>query len=864
MPVADMSASESKSITLKDLVAAGIDLVDAGEIDLSKLDQSSVTKLGTGALADGAATAAKLAADSATAVAGAAPITGNHRGRGWFNSSTGNLQVWDGAAFAQVVLPTAGIGDLQVTTDKLADGAITTAKVSALGSSAYAAGSVNTAALADLGVTTGKIALGAITAALLAAGAVETAALASAAVTYSKIQNLSGTDLLLGRASAGAGSVEEIPLTAAGRALLADISAAEQRDTLGLGTLATASGTWVNGSSFSGTSSGDNTGDQTITLTGDVTGSGTGTFAATIANGAITELKYAALSIPTGALRDDAVTAAKLADQSAEIVSNAAPSGDGAFVGQQWLNVSTAAVYSWTGAEWLQHDSGQLLAADVPNLDAAKIVSGEFPADRLAAAAVTRTKLANYAIGSIGEVFPTADFISQLHFNPLNKTFYMWDGNVYQPIGISSGAVVFAGTYNADDNEVDTVTSAGQALGLTVGSALPAAAAANAGYYVVVSESGTGTSPAPTSALAPPDILLSTGNEWTEIDVSAGYTAQSAVNVAFTPAGTIAASNVQAAIEEVSGDVGTTNTLAAAALPKAGGTVTGQLLIGTTGSLVFEGSVDDGFETALAVVNPTADRTITVPNETGTIVTTGSSGAITNAMVANEAAIAGTKISPNFGSQAISTTGSATAGRVNVIDSTIPQSGIFRPSDVILGFSAGSREGFRLLETGGLRQFSNASASTAAQFTSANGAGTSNNLITGLYSSTSFSDGTTSFVVRTNGNVLNTNNSYGSLSDEKLKENIVDASSQWADIKAIRVRNYNFKEGQRHKQIGVVAQEVEAVCPGLVTVSADRDDEGNDLGTETKAVSYSVLFVKAVKALQEAMARIEALEASIG
>ena len=42
------------------------------------------------------------------------------------------------------------------------------------------------------------------------------------------------------------------------------------------------------------------------------------------------------------------------------------------------------------------------------------------------------------------------------------------------------------------------------------------------------------------------------------------------------------------------------------------------------------------------------------------------------------------------------------------------------------------------------------------------------------------------------GNVTNTNNSYGSLSDVKLKENIVDANSQWDDIKALKVRNFNF------------------------------------------------------------------------
>jgi hypothetical protein len=119
------------------------------------------------------------------------------------------------------------------------------------------------------------------------------------------------------------------------------------------------------------------------------------------------------------------------------------------------------------------------------------------------------------------------------------------------------------------------------------------------------------------------------------------------------------------------------------------------------------------------------------------------------------------------------------------------------------------------------------------------------------------------FFVLGNGDVLNANNVYGSMSDIKLKENIIDASSQWSDLKALRVRKYNFKPetGQHtHTQIGLVAQEVEVVSPGLIHESPDLDAEGNDLGTVTKSVNYSVLYMKAVKALQEAMERIEVLE----
>jgi len=64
------------------------------------------------------------------------------------------------------------------------------------------------------------------------------------AITYAKLQNVSAADKLLGRATAGAGDVEEIACTAAGRALLDDASAGDQRTTLGAAAAgaATASG----------------------------------------------------------------------------------------------------------------------------------------------------------------------------------------------------------------------------------------------------------------------------------------------------------------------------------------------------------------------------------------------------------------------------------------------------------------------------------------------------------------------------------------------------------------------------------------------------------------------------------------------
>lgn len=123
--------------------------------------------------------------------------------------------------------------------------------------------------------------------------------------------------------------------------------------------------------------------------------------------------------------------------------------------------------------------------------------------------------------------------------------------------------------------------------------------------------------------------------------------------------------------------------------------------------------------------------------------------------------------------------------------------------------------------------------------------------------------GADKLAIRDSGNVVNANNSYGQFSDQRLKENIKDASSQWDDIKALQVRNFNFIDDDL-TQIGVVAQEVEtAGMSGLVEEArmSEPDKDGNDV--VRKNVKYSVLYMKAVKALQEAMTRIETLETKV-
>jgi len=69
-------------------------------------------------------------------------------------------------------------------------------------------------------------------------------------------------------------------------------------------------------------------------------------------------------------------------------------------------------------------------------------------------------------------------------------------------------------------------------------------------------------------------------------------------------------------------------------LSSTGGTMTGDLTMGQAKSIIFEGASDDAYETTLTVTDPTADRTITLPNVTGTVVTTGDTGTVTATMLA--------------------------------------------------------------------------------------------------------------------------------------------------------------------------------------------------------------------------------------
>jgi len=127
------------------------------------------------------------------------------------------------------------------------------------------------------------------------------------------------------------------------------------------------------------------------------------------------------------------------------------------------------------------------------------------------------------------------------------------------------------------------------------------------------------------------------------------------------------------------------------------------------------------------------------------------------------------------------------------------------------------------------------------------------------------------------GDIKNINGSYGTISsDERVKENIVEATFKLDDILSLKVKNFNFI-GDNKKQIGLIAQEVEEVFPSWVNTRDTRiykthDEHGVPLEEQGELVSgyedgkglkVGMEFAVLVKTIQELNAKIVALESRI-
>jgi hypothetical protein len=139
--------------------------------------------------------------------------------------------------------------------------------------------------------------------------------------------------------------------------------------------------------------------------------------------------------------------------------------------------------------------------------------------------------------------------------------------------------------------------------------------------------------------------------------------------------------------------------------------------------------------------------------------------------------------------------------------------------------------------------------------------------------------------IRSNGGLANYSANNVNLSDERVKKDVENLGSQWNCIKEWNLVEFRYNEqaDDAPKNCGVIAQQIQEHCPEVVQVfqeakdaveakEAMLDEEGNIVEPAVEAqpaqeerigVREQQMLWMAVKALQEAMERIETLEAKV-
>jgi len=612
--------------------------IATGGITATQLAANSVTAseladdaVDTAAIVDGAVTAVKIATNTITANQIAANAIGASE---LADNAVDTAAIADGAVTAAKLsgtLAATSIADDAVTTAKILDDAVTSAKL--------AANAVDATALADNAVDAGAIASNAVTEAKIAANAVVNAKITDGTITAAKL-NTSNIDRSLNVASGNLGINNAV--TAGTRSGITYNAQGLITGTVALaaGDLPVATASAVGGASFPTAGGLAITGAGAVSIAATVTGT---------SRSGITFNNFGQITASTALVSGDLPNATASATGAVSVPTGGPLSISGAGA----LTVSNSGVTAGTGTKVTVDAKGivtaltNIAAGDLPSHSAALLTSGSVDAARIGTDSIDGSKLSNSSTTIFQSIaqsgYPTAQFNGQLLFDTVSEDAFIWDGTAWQAITtLTKGSLVFGGTYNASTSKMASTTSAGIAAGLAVGSNLPTASANTDGVYVVVSTSGTPGSPAPVVALAPPDYILgvtnSSGSSWNEIDLSQTVAGQVASNITFTPYGQLSSTNVQDALQELETEK----------MGFAGGTVTGQLLIGNTGSLVFEGSTVDAYELTLAVTDPAgSDKTITFPDTTGTVITSGDTNTVTSTMV--DASLVNANLAANAG-----------------------------------------------------------------------------------------------------------------------------------------------------------------------------------------------------------------------
>jgi hypothetical protein len=139
-------------------------------------------------------------------------------------------------------------------------------------------------------------------------------------------------------------------------------------------------------------------------------------------------------------------------------------------------------------------------------------------------------------------------------------------------------------------------------------------------------------------------------------------------------------------------------------------------------------------------------------------------------------------------------------------------------------------------------------------------AGSNSGATTGTTNHSFYINNTERMKISANGDVTNSTGVYGTISDIRVKENIVQSKNYIEDLMKLRVVKYSLKEEKSTKptKLGFIAQEVEKVFPNMVTTSKEGDIE------DFKSIKTSVLIPMLVKAIQELKTELDELKAKVG
>lgn len=595
--VADLSASETKKLTAANLINEGVSrLLSDGVLPGAKLVSGSVTatqlasnSVDTAELINGAVTYAKLQNVSATdrllgrSTAGAGvveEITCTAAGRALLDDATASDQRTTLGLGALATKSTIGTTDLdagsvtaaklaggittslinegQITTALLADSAITNIKIAdstiAYGKLNLADGSIPAVKIAANSLTADQISANAIGSSELADNSVDTAAIQSGAVTNDKVATgISGSkisDNSLDGSALIADSVtgDKIAPAAVNRGLDLVGNSIGHTNTVSPGT--------ANGISFdsqghiTGTTSLASSDLPAATTTNkgavsipassglSVSGAGVVSHSASITGSTVSGITFNDSGHITAAspLSSADIPVATNAALGGVIVSGSSLSVDGGGNLSHDTSGVNAGTYTKVTVDTRGHVTAaqQLVAGDIPSLDASKITSGTLSGDRIADGVITAAKIADAGLSKVSGAgqFPQPDFLGQFLYSATGILYfavgtslseYMW-----MPVNDQASLnkqVRWGGTWNADTGKLVAVTSFGTQAGLSAGQDLPPPDETGvAGLYFICTTAGTGTGYAPALPFDVGDWVLSLGTSWLRIDVITGGT----------------------------------------------------------------------------------------------------------------------------------------------------------------------------------------------------------------------------------------------------------------------------------------------------------------------------------------------------